>query len=386
MRTNKSAFTRKILYLVAVSVTFVLSLNVFLITLSKLNIGSDADLRNRMVGTRVALRGIDPYRYNWTSGDPLEYLDPLTQLKNPLSRLTITPLLLSLHVPASAGVFSNTVMAWFVFEWIVIGTTLLLLFNVFPQHKKGVLLIGLIFIASPIWIVSVWYGQVYFLYTFLLATILYLNTKKQTIPSVVLLSFLVVLRPTYIVLAVFLLLFSTFRHHIKVFATTATAFVVVPMLLFSIHIWPQYVSSMFIFLGTTVVQERAFNPSTVYPSVIEGWTIPSGDQSFPLHYENSINGMLIRSLNVQLPGTLFLLAILMTIAACIYAAKKLRVQSFSALFLIGVSATLLCEYLLPVKRYVYADIQWLVPITIFVSEEKLRRKVWQTLSQLRSKF
>lgn len=55
------------------------------------------DLRNRVVGARLVIEGIDPYFFKWTPVWSERFCDPLDDPNNLLSRVSVPPTVLALH-------------------------------------------------------------------------------------------------------------------------------------------------------------------------------------------------------------------------------------------------------------------------------------------------
>src|SRR5690348_8467334 len=115
---------------------------------------SGTDIRNRVVGARVLLRGLDPYTYQWRPGVPEELLDPMFDPRTPLHRLTAPPTALCMYA-AVAGLSYRAirVISWGA-EWSAILLSVILLSRMLSGNRLRlgfVLLAGYFFLASYFW-------------------------------------------------------------------------------------------------------------------------------------------------------------------------------------------------------------------------------------------
>ena len=125
---------------------------------------SGVDIRNRVVGARVLLRGIDPYTFHWRPGMPTELLDPVYDPRTPLHRLTAPPTTLCIYATvASLPYRAIRVISW-VAEWSAVVMSFLLLGRMLSGNRLRLyflLLAGYFCLASYFWRAHVEHGQVY---------------------------------------------------------------------------------------------------------------------------------------------------------------------------------------------------------------------------------
>ncbi|MDJ0569947.1 MAG: hypothetical protein QNJ53_13000 [Pleurocapsa sp. MO_192.B19] len=86
------------------------------------------DLRNRVVGARLMLEGIDPYFFKWHQGLPDIFDDPLDIPEELLSKLSVPPTVLVLHSIMAGFSYLQQKVIWLIVQWgALIGTVLLFL-------------------------------------------------------------------------------------------------------------------------------------------------------------------------------------------------------------------------------------------------------------------
>ncbi|MBE9043779.1 hypothetical protein IQ255_05055 [Pleurocapsales cyanobacterium LEGE 10410] len=81
------------------------------------------DLRNRVVGARLMLEGIDPYFFKWHTGLPETFYDPLDIPSEALSKLSVPPTVLVLHSTIAKLPYLQQKILWLIVQWgAFIGT------------------------------------------------------------------------------------------------------------------------------------------------------------------------------------------------------------------------------------------------------------------------
>ncbi len=86
--------------------TIIIAIRGFLIDFSNTYTYGGVDLRNRVVGARLMLEGLDPYRFKWSEGYPDTLLDPIDNPLTPVNRVSVPPTVLMLHVPLAGIKYS----------------------------------------------------------------------------------------------------------------------------------------------------------------------------------------------------------------------------------------------------------------------------------------
>ena len=100
------------------------------------------DLRNRVVGARLMLEGIDPYFFKWQPGLSERFYDPLADPRKPLSKLSVPPTVLILHSTIAKLSYLQQKLIWLVVQWTAsIGTVLIFYKSSSSQVKSTLTLI-----------------------------------------------------------------------------------------------------------------------------------------------------------------------------------------------------------------------------------------------------
>lgn len=99
------------------------------------------DLRNRVVGARLMLEGIDPYFFKWRPGLSERFYDPLDIPIEFLSKLSVPPTVLVLHSIIAGLSYMQQKLIWLIVQWsALIGTILIFLKNSNSQLKTASIL------------------------------------------------------------------------------------------------------------------------------------------------------------------------------------------------------------------------------------------------------
>lgn len=337
-----------------------------------------SDLRTRTVGSRVFLAGIDPYTYHWQLGEPQEWVDLLDQPSFPRSRLTITPTLLTVLLPFAHLNYGTIKTLWFVVEWLLyIGTGLIVMSCTTSRYKqKFILLLFTVVAGSYVWRSHVLTGQVYMLYSFLLAVMYKLLTIKHIkspVMSGLLLGASVLMRPTLLLVNVPYVLFR------KLTIPIASGFgMVIGFLITSIFVHPTYWLSY---------RQSIEDFSQIQYDIFAYYFLPLvANYSFPIEnaiisksdmviaVENSaLQYYLAENWSIFLTNSLLAIGGLVILAYCGFVWWRARGQlSLEKLFVFGVIATMLIEFFLPAPRYLYYDVQWVLPIALIILHVNLR--------------
>lgn len=95
----------------------------FLIDLQSTFIYIGTDLRNRVVGARLVIEGIDPYFFKWTPSLSERFCDPLDDPNSLLSRVSVPPTVLALHSTMARLPYVQQKILWLIVQWSAfIGT------------------------------------------------------------------------------------------------------------------------------------------------------------------------------------------------------------------------------------------------------------------------
>ena len=166
---TRSGSNRFLAWAVLVAVLF--TLFAFFVDFNLAQATSGIDLRNRVVGARLAARDLDPYFHLWQEGEPLELLDPRVEPTDSVNRCTVPPTVLMLLAPVADWSYPSIHWLWFGLQWI---SLLLLGFSVVAQADKpedrGKLFAAflILFVFSQCCRLHVERGQTYLLHSTLL--------------------------------------------------------------------------------------------------------------------------------------------------------------------------------------------------------------------------
>lgn len=83
--------------------------------------GGSIDLRNRVTGARLAADGREPYFFKWTVKEKDEYCDPCNAIGQPISKTTVSPALLALHVPLNDLNYRTIQWVWLLLQYTCLG-------------------------------------------------------------------------------------------------------------------------------------------------------------------------------------------------------------------------------------------------------------------------
>ena len=173
--------------------------------------GGAIDLRNRITGVRLLERGIDPYTYKWSYGDPAEFCDVYNNPKLPVSKTTATPALLLLHAPPAALPYRMGEFAWLLAQWLLLlGTGWLWLRACrADEQRMAVALLVTGFTYTAAWRLHAERGQAYVLLALVFAAWLALTLDRawgRHWGVGLITGLLVALRPPFVLLMPFLAL------------------------------------------------------------------------------------------------------------------------------------------------------------------------------------
>ena len=234
--------------------------------------GGSVDLRNHITGVRLMEHGIDPYRYHWHEGDPPEYIDLRNNPSLPVSKTTITPALLLLHLPFAALPYRLTQYLWLGVQWLLLLGTGWLWWRACTTALQGWLVTVFVvaFSYTAAWRWQAERGQAYVLLAFHFACWLKLMMDPQRrngFAAGLVAGVLVALRPPVLLLLPFLLLHR--RGQLLGVATGLLLGFGLPLLLLP-HVWTDYFLAMqdFSHLYRYGVTLSAVSPH--YPPRIEG--------------------------------------------------------------------------------------------------------------------
>lgn len=102
------------------------------------------DLRNRVVGARLVIEGIDPYFFKWTPGLSDRLYDPLDDPSQLLSKVSVPPTVLALHSIIARLPYMQQKVLWLIVQW----ASLVGIISIFIKSNSSRLKINSILIVS----------------------------------------------------------------------------------------------------------------------------------------------------------------------------------------------------------------------------------------------
>jgi hypothetical protein len=182
------------------------------------------------------LLGRDPYTFFWQPGMPEELLDPVHDPK--AHRLTVSPPTLLIFAVVAPIPFPTQRFVSFVFEWLAMIASLVLLARSLPDWRlRVVFLLGatILVVATDIWRLHLERGQVYVFDLLALSAAVAWSRRGQidSLAAGIALGVLALMRPNLLVIAPSLLIMRQWRSSSAMLATVgvgvATTFLMLPM-------------------------------------------------------------------------------------------------------------------------------------------------------------
>ncbi len=344
-----------------------------------------ADLRNRIVGARLLVKGMDPYRFKWKNGQDERLLDAYDNPKSIVNRVTVPPNLLLVYAPFVNLPYFYLRFGWLFCQWGALITSLLVFVKseLDPARKKVLWIVGLLFISgSWFWRLHVERGQTYILYVFLLSLAYWFLSKPIT-KSNILGSNIKIMGVTLIGLAtslrfpmIVIILAMILLKKIKLFVATLLSFcgfILASVTFSGWQVWGNYFSAMFVFGKVNInLVEPAQSPiEVVIPKTIEGMTNLQSSASFAVS-DSSIQGIFYRLFDLSLQTNTLIIILcfallvysLLIFTALKQATPKSQMPIVDRVFLIGTLMITICDLFIPIERYNYNDIQLLIPLIL----------------------
>ncbi len=145
----------------------------------------------------------------------------------------------------------------------------------------------------------------------------------------------------------------------------------------SLFIWKQYILAMLGMTGFVNLNEYLSLPeksiagsNIIYPQTFEGFNIYSRN---PLEFRNLFNTSIYDALNaLDIPKSreILIIGFILTIAFLTFYLIKYnsRIKDVKFMFLFGTLICLIGEFFIPVARYSYYDVQFMLPLLIIISK------------------
>ncbi|MCF7815158.1 MAG: glycosyltransferase 87 family protein [Candidatus Cloacimonetes bacterium] len=331
------------------------------------------DLRNRVVGARVWLDGRDPYFTKWDENTPDYFLDGRDYFYDlPVSRCTVTPSFLMLHLPLASINYKTQQYIWFILQELMLLTTIYILAFLAKNKFKLVLIIGFLFqFGAYFWRFHVANGQIYVLFLFMI-TLAYLfvksNLKYSSFWAGLILGITATWRPPLLIMGIPFLIFKKWKLISGGFCGIVLGFVS-SLFINGIDIWRSYFAAMKIveqfhlgLIDFKLLVHDHFNN-------VEGVTNSFFSADVP-GLDASIQGFLFNQFETVVHSRYLWSALfIITIGLSIYLLKKRNEnKSWEIIFFWGVTLLFLSEFFLPAARLSYNNVLWLLPISLLIIE------------------
>ena len=337
------------------------------------------DLRNRVVGARLMLEGEDPYYFKWSEAHPDTLLDPIDNPDNPVSRVSVPPTVLMLHVPAAGLPYSTQRIMWFVLQWFLLLSSVFLFARCAEERNaaKAVWIVGLFLCGIFMWRFHVERGQIYILYVFLIALSFWVCRKqtRYTYPIAgILIGIAASMRPTLLLMAIPILIFRKWNLLAGIVAGLLF-FVLLSLVIFGVPIWRNYSRAM--------RYHELDNLGKAQPESFEHHdaTIEDMDNlKLYLEFANintSVQWFFKGTFDIELRSRALLLmmaAAVSLLSLYVFLFRK-RDVSIPTLYLVGMTIVLVAEYFIPAIKAYYLNIIWLVPLELIALNTEMLRSL-----------
>ncbi|HEV8015395.1 MAG TPA: O-fucosyltransferase family protein [Stellaceae bacterium] len=333
------------------------------------------DLRNRIVGAREILEGLDPYTFEWDPSMSTWLADPGRQYGG-INILTAPPTVLFAYIPFAGFSGYTQHIIWWVLQWLALAGCTYALARGFrdPRRQLAFLLVAAVcFAGSWFWRLHVERGQYYVFLTLLLCLdIMALREVGKSrrwlgIPT----GFLVAFRPTAIVLPVLLWLMGERR------AATRSALMAAFLLAASVAIvgpatWRHFVDTVDRWsqqeIDPTFAIKRFPEPKYFAPRDLEG--LHFGD-ALPSYSDATSFGALIGAPWV-IPARPFAYALVyLGSSVLMWLMARRRALSRDMLLLVLAATAALTDFIVPI-RHVYGDVAFLPVVALSLAVLPLR--------------
>ena len=337
------------------------------------------DLRNRVVGARVLIEGMDPYFFQWHQGMSDRLLDPLVLPNSIVSRVTVPPTVLIFHATIAGFSYLQQKIIWLIVQWAAFLSTIFMFArrSDSPLKKNLILLLGWFFLNSLFWRVHVERGQIYIIYVFLLSLAWFFSQtefKYHNILSGFFIGLTATLRPPIILISLPFLIYRKWAFLwggiIGILSSLSFSLVLVKL-----SIWQSYFSAMSGMTSLINLRQDSFftnnidENNTLYPQTIEGMNNINSMIDLP-HPRSSLI-MIADSLNLNFISaniliiSLFFIIILVSFFLLSLPRKNISINS---IFLSGMVLYLIAEFFIPAPRDSYNDVQWILPLSLMIVE------------------
>lgn len=343
------------------------------------------DLRDKVVGSRSLLAGRSLYYDPWRPGDPEELADPMLPPGTSLTRFTGTPFQALLTAPLAPWPFRSTRLLWFVLQYALLIGAVWMVVKVYgsseEQRTMVMAAVLVVIMASRPWHLHVERGQVYVLAMALMAGLFAGVARKRDLLAGVLAAALVLLKPTYGLIALPLVVQATRRlwiGGIGFLLVMAGVFALIPD---GLRSWVEYGEAMKVWSSQPGMGEPPVTgPADYsYPAVIEG--ITDMQAIHPMEFEDGSALSILSGLGKPVgAGVAWALFAAFLLGVLLLTARKLRRLRPSDLLLLGFCCWSVLMMLLPTPRFDYQVVQWVAPMAVVLLTYPKRPFAWNVMA------
>ena len=337
------------------------------------------DLRNRVVGARLIIEGLDPYFFKWNPSFSIRLYDPLDSFSEIVSKVSVPPTVLALHISIAKLDYLTQKIIWLFVQWVTLLGIVLIFWKTSKNNVKQnlVLALSFFFANSVFWRFHINSGQIYVVYIGLLSIAWLLLNKKfkyREITSGFLAGITASLRPPYVLVLWFFLINR--RYSFFIGGVVGILFGVFGSVLVTGKlVWQQYVTTM---LGMTgfINLEQIFPPlkdrialiPAVYPQIVEGFNSSVRNPLEGRLLENSALFEVLNAIDLSQKKEILVVSFFIAFSLWCWLGFKfnLKQKDNGLLFLFATVGCLASEFFIPIGRFSYYDIQWLLPLLIIV--------------------
>ena len=327
------------------------------------------DLRSRVTGTRLLLKGICPYTYKWDPKDSALLLDPVDAPDKAYNRVAVSPSYLALFSPFSSLPYLTQRIAWFLMQWILLILSIALFAHASPSKRKTILVWigGLFFISGGyFWRYHVERGQCYILYVFLISAAYWCAVKFSRWGDLVsgfLIGVTTTFMPPMILMNIPMLAYKKWKLLLgNIIGMTCG---IIP----SCYLWG--IANWDYFLTRSALNHRStiqLHPdNAICPLRIEGMNNLTRFYPFPIS-DASLWQITSKHLKLSLPIGFFFALLILVLAVSYFLLLRYRLKKIesSLLFLIGSTLVYLSTFFIYAPRYPYTNTLWLLPLCLII--------------------
>ena len=388
VKLNESSKIVNLLFIAALVITIIS----FLIDLKNTLTYPGTDLRNRVVGARLMLEGIDPYFFKWQPGLSERFYDPLDVPTALLSKLSVPPTVLVIHSLFAGLPYLYQKIIWLLIQWgALIGITFIFIKTSNSRAETNLILItSFLFVNSLFWRFHVNSGQIYIVYVFLLS-LAWLSLKKllnyRRLISGVFVGIAISMRPSFILFFIPSIVSGEYLFCLGgILGVITTIALSIPVV--GGFIWQKYAITM---LGMTgIINLNTYSPlkplrekiisnsNVIYPKTIEGFD-PSIRNPLERYLDNTSLYDVLNALSVPNKRYVLLISFAVTMLLISWYVWKLsrNHKNINLLFLWGTLISLIGDFFIPVGRYSYYDVQMILPLLIIISCANVRDLIYE---------